>query len=197
MACGGTTYHCTNAGGSWAWRTSTTCDDGDAETHDDTCQTDGTCVGSAACTFPSTWTFTSDLESWTPGSTNWMWYSEAAGFYWDPLTQNYSYALTSPSFSLASCTTVTLGYAALLDDYKYPGEWGDDYLSAECNGGSGWVSLSSHVDGTNKDASFPWTTFAVPLDASCVTSTVQLRFRAYGSATAFIDWWMVDDVTVF
>ncbi len=43
--CGGAPYTCTNAGGSWAWRTSTSCDDGDLCTFGDTCA-GGSCVGS-------------------------------------------------------------------------------------------------------------------------------------------------------
>jgi hypothetical protein len=197
VSCGGTTYRCTNAGGTWAWRTATACDDGDPETHDDVCQGDGTCAGSGGCNLPPPWTFTSDLQSWSPGSSNWLWYSGAARFFWQPTIYPYSIALTSPSFSLTGCASVTLGYAALLDDYRYPGETGAEYLSAECNGGSGWVTLLTHIDGTNKDDSFPWTTFTVALEASCVTATAQLRFRAHGTATPYIDWWEVDDVTLY
>jgi hypothetical protein len=65
-ACGGTDYVCTNAGGSWAWRTAAACDDGDPCTYDDVCGGTGcqgtsitctntscmirTCNGTATCT---------------------------------------------------------------------------------------------------------------------------------------------------
>jgi hypothetical protein len=37
VACGGETYRCTNAGGTWEWRTGVACDDGDACTLGDAC----------------------------------------------------------------------------------------------------------------------------------------------------------------
>lgn len=50
VSCGGTAYTCTLAGGVWAWRTSSTCDDGNPCTHGDTCS-GGTCGGTAiTCT---------------------------------------------------------------------------------------------------------------------------------------------------
>jgi hypothetical protein len=52
MNCGGTTYRCTNAGGTWEWRPSaqTACDDGNACTYTDVCS-GGTCQGTGiTCT---------------------------------------------------------------------------------------------------------------------------------------------------
>jgi hypothetical protein len=46
VSCGGTLYNCTNAGGSWQWRTGATCDDGNACTYGDSCSA-GSCRGSA------------------------------------------------------------------------------------------------------------------------------------------------------
>jgi hypothetical protein len=46
VACGGTTYTCTNAGGAWEWRTSAACDDGDPCTYGDACA-GGACQGAA------------------------------------------------------------------------------------------------------------------------------------------------------
>lgn len=45
-SCGGATYVCTFAAGTWAWRTSTACDDGDACTYGDLC-VGGGCVGTS------------------------------------------------------------------------------------------------------------------------------------------------------
>lgn len=44
VSCGGQTFHCTNDGGTWQWRTATRCDDGDACTHSDACA-GGACAG--------------------------------------------------------------------------------------------------------------------------------------------------------
>ena len=44
VSCGGTTYFCTQSGGTWAWRASSGCDDGDACTFGDACGS-GTCGG--------------------------------------------------------------------------------------------------------------------------------------------------------
>lgn len=41
--CGGVTYRCTNAGGTWGWRTGVSCDDGDACTLGDACA-EGECA---------------------------------------------------------------------------------------------------------------------------------------------------------
>jgi hypothetical protein len=50
VSCGGVVYTCSNQGGSWAWSTSASCDDGNACTHDDRCAA-GTCAGAAVtCT---------------------------------------------------------------------------------------------------------------------------------------------------
>ena len=50
VPCGGQVYRCTNDGGVWRWRTSTSCDDGDPCTHTDVCG-GGTCRGtSLTCT---------------------------------------------------------------------------------------------------------------------------------------------------
>ena len=46
VTCGGTVYSCTNAGGSWQWRTAATCDDGNTCTYADACSA-GSCSGSA------------------------------------------------------------------------------------------------------------------------------------------------------
>jgi hypothetical protein len=45
-SCGGATYFCTNAGGTWAWRTGSGCDDGNACTTGDACVA-GACAGAA------------------------------------------------------------------------------------------------------------------------------------------------------
>jgi hypothetical protein len=52
VTCGGTSYTCTNAGGSFAWRTATTCDDGNACTSSDACNA-GTCAGTVTVTCPA------------------------------------------------------------------------------------------------------------------------------------------------
>ena len=44
QSCGGERYYCTNTGGSWAWRTSTGCDDAKACTYNDQCIA-GACTG--------------------------------------------------------------------------------------------------------------------------------------------------------
>ncbi|MDD5306209.1 MAG: integrin alpha [Deltaproteobacteria bacterium] len=44
--CGGTLYYCTNAGGTWAWRASAACVDGDDCTYGDSCGA-GACAGVA------------------------------------------------------------------------------------------------------------------------------------------------------
>jgi hypothetical protein len=50
VSCGGQTWHCTQLGGVWQWRTSTACDDGDLCTHGDVCG-GGTCSGTGiSCT---------------------------------------------------------------------------------------------------------------------------------------------------
>ncbi len=50
VTCGGVAYQCTNVGGTWAWRTGGSCDDGNACTHSDTCSA-GVCQGTAVtCT---------------------------------------------------------------------------------------------------------------------------------------------------
>ncbi len=46
VMCGGQSFHCTNDGGVWQWRTATRCDDGDACTHTDACAA-GSCRGTA------------------------------------------------------------------------------------------------------------------------------------------------------
>lgn len=49
--CGGTGFTCTNVGGTWRWRTSATCDDGDACSFNDTCLGPGVCAGTTiTCT---------------------------------------------------------------------------------------------------------------------------------------------------
>lgn len=50
FACGGTTFFCTNDGGTWQWRSAVRCDDGNACTHTDACAA-GACTGTAVtCT---------------------------------------------------------------------------------------------------------------------------------------------------
>ena len=44
-----TTYYCTNAGGTYQWRTSTSCDDANACTAGDVCA-GGVCAGTGSCT---------------------------------------------------------------------------------------------------------------------------------------------------
>jgi hypothetical protein len=50
VSCGGAAYTCTNAGGTWQWRASRACDDGNPCTYNDTCGVT-TCAGSpVTCT---------------------------------------------------------------------------------------------------------------------------------------------------
>ena len=44
QSCDGTTYYCTNVGGTWRWRTASGCDDSNDCTYSDTCG-GGTCSG--------------------------------------------------------------------------------------------------------------------------------------------------------
>jgi hypothetical protein len=58
VECGGVSYFCTSSGGTWAWRTSAACDDGDACTFGDLCNA-GTCGGTrVTCTSTSCMTRT-------------------------------------------------------------------------------------------------------------------------------------------
>jgi hypothetical protein len=63
LTCGGTTYRCTNTGGSWAWRTATGCDDSNACTYNDVCS-GSTCGGTAiTCTTDACYTRTCNGSS--------------------------------------------------------------------------------------------------------------------------------------
>jgi hypothetical protein len=63
VSCGGVTYRCTNAGGTWAWRSVAGCDDSDACTYGDVCS-GGTCDGTPiTCTSDECYTRTCNSTS--------------------------------------------------------------------------------------------------------------------------------------
>jgi len=51
--CDSVTYYCTNAGSTWAWRTSPSCTDGNDCTYAETCNGSGQCTGGTTVTCPA------------------------------------------------------------------------------------------------------------------------------------------------
>jgi hypothetical protein len=135
IACGGTNYRCTNTG-SWAWRTSTACDDGNYCTENSTCSGstcgggtaanrcgDGTCnCGETSATCPADCgtacvlnqlgTFTFDTAALPSG-----WYLYDG----DGYGHDWTWQTASPPLGGSG------GYWQALSDFT-PSRWVDDYL---------------------------------------------------------------------
>jgi hypothetical protein len=70
----------------------------------------------------------------------------------------------------------------------------DESLSVECSGdGAAWTTLYTYNEASGD---FGPASVNLPLDASCLTGSAQVRFRAHGDYSWGINRWSVDDVTV-
>ncbi len=173
--------------------------DGDAgmdagpDTDTDTDTDTGTC---ASPVYSETWA--AGADGWTAEG-NWALDSSTVWsgdqyylFSYLPTLSDYSRSLTSPVFDLTGCASATLAFQFELsedDSYEY-----SEAMAAECAGdGSTWVPVYTRTEG---DGSYGPAGVSVPMDASCLTATAQVRFRAYGSYSWGINHWAVDDVTV-
>jgi hypothetical protein len=181
------------------------CDDGNPATTGDVCLSTGICAGTS-CTYPSAWGFASGAESWTY-SNNWI-YSSSGGSpggymrFDDEVTHktSYSIALTSPAFNLTGCTSATLQYSIMLDDYTDDYYGYDEYIRVQCSDAdTGWTTLASYVDGDDYyDDSFPWGVHTHSIPAACRDSgSTSIRFLAEGDDSWDIDYWGVDTVSVY
>ena len=159
---------------------SSVCGDGTCDADESYCSCPADCT-----TLPLSTTWNTGMESWTSQG-NWAlnssqtyWTDQCQYFNWSPNVLNYSHALTSPSFDLNGCSSATLNFEFVFDDYL-----GDavNYLVAECSpDGANWYQLwlwDEYYDGERLTA----TPVSVALNSNCVNdSNVRVRFRAIGN----------------
>ncbi len=165
------------------------------------------------CSLPMTLaTWDSGAEGWTY-SDNWSLQSSGGspGGYmrFDDATpsqkSDYSIALTSPLIDLSGCSTVSVQYDIMLNDYEAE-SWFEyhEMMYVQCSGnGSTWYTLHTYEDGIdegdfwdNTDESFSWGAHTDALNAACLTATAYVRFLADGDDSWGIDYWGIDEVSL-
>ncbi len=178
-----------------------TCDDGNASTTGDTCQSDGSCVGSGGCVLPITYTFDTTSEGWNDDP-NWEWddTNDRLQFNFSPQIYDYAAMANTPELDLSGCSSVTVEWDVELDDYDYFGEPdASETLQVLCSGdGSSWTILAAYEDGNDiflDDFVLVNQTAVLPL--SCITATSYVGFYAEGDDSWYIDFWYVDNVELY
>jgi hypothetical protein len=197
VSCGGTSYRCTNAGGTWGWRTAMDCDDGNPLTTSDMCQPSGICQGVTSCTLsvlepfdtsalPTGWAI-DDFDADAYGY-DWMWDNTAnttggsGGYWWvnsDYTGVDFDDAITSNLYQRGACTTVNLSFHHYY--YYYSGDAG--YVQIKVDGGT-WQTITTYTATTS---GLVTTNITPYLSAD---SVFRIRFRY----VANYDWsWKIDD----
>ncbi len=113
----------------------------------------------------------------------------SAEFNWLSYVTNYSYSLTSKSFTGMGAADFKLKYDIYLSDYASDGA---EQLDVEIQVGAGpWTSLKHYANEGNID----WTTETINI-AAYTNSTFKIRFNAHGSDVFNINNWDIDNVKI-
>jgi hypothetical protein len=140
------------------------------------------------------------LEGWTAQG-NWEIndYSPWSGdhhahFSFSPSVTNYDYSLISPVMDLSDCSIMDMSFDFAFSDYDGTG---DNHFRVECTtDGVSWQSVSSFDGWDQSEGDHPAAAETSWLDPCTGSSTVQVRFRVYGSDSWGFNHWAVDDVDV-
>lgn len=136
-------------------------------------------------------------NEWTVEGINWQITGQqgnplpSAMFTFAPADTNYSKSMISAPINGSFISgKIFLNYDILLDDGIASGQ---EKLSAEVFDGSQWVTVYS--DSSVGD--FNWKRNHVDITEAAKGDTFQVRFRAYGVNTYDINYWLIDNITVY
>lgn len=111
-----------------------------------------------------------------------------AEFYYYPVLSNYSYSLTSKSFTGVGSPSLQLKYDIYLNNYSGTGA---EHMAVELWNGSTWLPLKDYAN----TGSIAWKTEIVDISAY-TNSNFKVRFRAYGAYSYDINYWDIDNVQI-
>jgi hypothetical protein len=144
VTCGGTVYYCTNAGGTWRWRASAACDDGNPCSYGDTCGAGGCtgttvdCVADAcmlrACNGTATCTETPRPAGTACGSASCLADYCSGGSHYDFPATCASSCDGTGSCTPCACTPVTTGCGV---------GSGNECCAAACTAGAGCATTAA------------------------------------------------------
>jgi len=130
---------------------------------------------------------------WTAGSENWQISSTYGNpepsviFLSAPELTDYEYSLTSHEFDATGLTSVKLKFNLNLN---YSDWVGNNYLACEVWNGESWNTLQTYAY-----YNVPELIFAVfDISSYAAGNVFKIRFRAYGSIGANLNYWMIDNI---
>jgi hypothetical protein len=135
---------------------------------------------------PNAWQ-TEGNWTWTTGFGN---PSPSAVYPYYPEQFNYSHSLTSKVLSGVHSPALYLMWDVFLDNF---GNTTLEQLAVELWNGTSWLPLANYDNSSG--GNIPWTTGVADI-SPMTNSDFQVRFRAYGEDTFYIDAWYVDNVKV-
>lgn len=139
-----------------------------------------------------------ETNEWTVDPGNWR-ISGSSGndapsaeFYHSPAVTNYTQALTS-TFIIG--TDIIDGDIVFDFDIKLNtiNTTGAEFLAVEVLKDSIWVKVAEY----RNTGSFDWKNESIAINSLALGSLFQIRFRAYGSNSADIDNWLVDNIQIY
>jgi hypothetical protein len=137
---------------------------------------------------------------WIPGL-NWLIDSEsdnpvpAAKFKWDPLLQNYSSALES--FWINATTTDSSSFYNIWFDYDIKlndaVSLSTEKLTVEVWDSTNWIPAREYFN----NGSFDWMHVHLNISELSKDRVFKVRFRANGISSDAVDYWAIDNVTIY
>ncbi|HNT52609.1 MAG TPA: choice-of-anchor D domain-containing protein, partial [Candidatus Syntrophosphaera sp.] len=105
-------------------------------------------------------------------------------FQYSPTQQNYGESAVSHLMNGIGFASVNLGFDMAMSNYSTGAE---NWMAAEVFDGSGWVTLATWSSFMNSGGGMPWTHFDYDISPYAAEREFQIRFRAYGVNSWYIN----------
>ncbi len=114
-------------------------------------------------------------------------------FQYSPTQQNYGESAVSHLMNGIGFASVNLGFDMAMSNYSTGAE---NWMAAEVFDGSGWTTLATWSSFMNSGGGMPWTHFDYDISAFAAGHEFQIRFRAYGVNSWYINYWVIDNISL-
>ncbi len=133
-------------------------------------------------------------QSWAP---NWTPYLDNGNpgcgllFLYSPTQTNYNESVTSHVMNGTGFSSVNLDFDLSLSNYGLTAE---NWLAVEVWDGADWSTLATWSSFMNSGAGLPWTHFNYDISPQAAEREFQIRFRAYGVNSWYLNYWALDNI---